>query len=141
MMPEKDWLDISTALITPVIAILGIGLGILQWKINQARLQHELFDRRYEIFMTTSEYLFSVVYRSKAEMEDRVHFLKKTRGAFAVFSPSIVSFIEQVHKQSVALDTSIESGNDEAKQEIVMWFGKQLKDVDEIFKDELRING
>jgi len=39
---------------------------------------------------------------------------------------SLYHLMNKELQQSVALDASIESGNGEEKQEIFMWFGKQL---------------
>ena len=141
MACEKDWIDISTALLTPVIAIAGVGLGILQWRINRARLQHELFDRRYEIFEATKEFLVAVITEAKMKHEDRIKFLKGTKGAFALYSKSIVEYLDKVHKQSLALHLHAQKGNNEAEHEILVWFGEQIEKVDEIFKRELKVGG
>ncbi|MCF8089138.1 MAG: hypothetical protein K9L23_13920 [Desulfotignum sp.] len=49
MACEKDWVDITTALMTPVIAIIGTAIAIMQWKLSKARFRHELFEKRYSI--------------------------------------------------------------------------------------------
>lgn len=50
MSSNKDWIDIFQALLTPVIAIGGLGVAIFQWRTNEKKRQNDLFDRRYALY-------------------------------------------------------------------------------------------
>lgn len=45
---SKDWIDISSALLTPVVAILGCFIAYRQWKTSEKQRKQDLFDKRYE---------------------------------------------------------------------------------------------
>ncbi len=46
-MLYKDLIELSSALLTPTIAIIGTFIAIRQWKTNEAKRRHELFNDRY----------------------------------------------------------------------------------------------
>ncbi|MCD4720032.1 MAG: hypothetical protein K8S13_09260 [Desulfobacula sp.] len=41
MQKGKDWIDISAALLTPMIGVIAIMIAYFQWKTNRARLKNE----------------------------------------------------------------------------------------------------
>lgn len=44
----KSWIDILSALLTPMIAILTGLIAYLQWKTNERKRKQDLFDMRYD---------------------------------------------------------------------------------------------
>lgn len=44
----KDWIDILSALLTPVIAILTVTIAFFQWQTNEKKRKQDLFDMRYD---------------------------------------------------------------------------------------------
>ena len=69
MSGEKDWVDIIAALLTPVVAGFGIWFAYQQWKINTARFNHELFDRKYVIFQATQVFILEVLTDLEAKQD------------------------------------------------------------------------
>jgi len=49
-MCDKDWIDISTALLTPTIAIAVALLTYYQWRTEESKRKQDLFDKRYDFF-------------------------------------------------------------------------------------------
>jgi hypothetical protein len=47
-----DWIQISSALLTPVIALIGVALGIANYLHARRKRKDELFDRRYAFYRT-----------------------------------------------------------------------------------------
>lgn len=45
---SKDWIDISSALLTPVVAIFGCLIAYRQWTTSEKQRKQDLFDKRYE---------------------------------------------------------------------------------------------
>ena len=57
-----NWITaLSSALLTPTVAILGAWIAGAQWKINQRRLQHELFDRRIKLYQVVAAYIANAI--------------------------------------------------------------------------------
>jgi len=45
-----EWIQIFSALLTPTIAIAGIGIAWLQWCTAERRRKQDLFEKRWEFF-------------------------------------------------------------------------------------------
>lgn len=139
MACEKDWLYISSALLTPVIAILGSIIAIMQYRINKARLRYELFDRKYEIFEATKTFLSSVITHGKTINDDRIIFLRNTKGSFVFYKKDITEYLYTLHKKSLALNLHASKSEHDAECEVLKWFGEQIENIDEVFKGALKI--
>lgn len=50
MQPEKTWIDILAALLTPTLAIFGALIAYLQWRTNELKRKNDYFDRRYDFY-------------------------------------------------------------------------------------------
>jgi hypothetical protein len=53
----KDYVDIFSALLTPLIAIITTYIAIQQYRSGRAKFRHELYDRRLAVFKAASTYL------------------------------------------------------------------------------------
>lgn len=95
MACEKDWVDILSALLTPIIAIAAAGIGIMQWKINRNRLKHEMFDRRYEQYRAVKNFLGSIMSAGKASHEAQGEYLIGTTGVEFTFSKDISDYLHK----------------------------------------------
>jgi hypothetical protein len=47
---KKDWVDYLSALLTPTVAIFGLYIGYRQWRTDEVKLRHELFDKQHRRF-------------------------------------------------------------------------------------------
>ena len=139
MSCEKDWVDITSALLTPVIAIIGIGIAILQWRITRSRLRHELFEKRYAIYEATLLYLGQLIRTAKMDDVERVTFLQNTKGAFVLFDSKIFEYLKKLHDKSTELHLYQSQKRHEDEAEILKWLGAQLKEIDLVFKGQLKV--
>jgi hypothetical protein len=53
---ESSWVDVLSALLTPVIAILAAYIAYAQYRINKTRLQFETYEHKKEIYNSTKEF-------------------------------------------------------------------------------------
>lgn len=141
MCCEKDWIDVSTALLLPTIAILGSTIAFLQWRINKTRLNHELFDRRFLVFEASTNFIYAVLRDTSVKDDDRYLFLTATKGAMFLFKPDIVSYLDTLHKNAVLLRLHETKEDYEASHELSTWFAEQTKEIDTIFKGAIKIDG
>lgn len=138
---EKDWIDIMSAAVTPVIALLGILIAWLQWKLSKSRFKHELFDRRYAIYEATLLYLNQILRANKLKNEERYTFLQNTKGAIAFFDEEIVNYLNDIASNSVRLQSYQSRSNNDEEAEILNWFVIQLTEkIDGVFKKHLKID-
>ncbi len=65
MSQEKDWIDILSAFSVPIIAAVGVGLGIFNYRLAQRKRKDELFDRRYEFYKKLENFWFATAETSQ----------------------------------------------------------------------------
>lgn len=58
---KKDCVDYLAALLTPTIAVAGLYIAFNQRRIEEARLRHELFERRYKQFDAVVKFALSIM--------------------------------------------------------------------------------
>ncbi|WP_417910591.1 hypothetical protein [Candidatus Electronema sp. PJ] len=98
---KKDCVDYLAALLTPTIAVAGLYIAFNQRRIEEARLRHELFERRYKQFDAVVKFVFSTTYLSieaDEECECRpFEASNKLRAEIAgmqfIFSPDIDEYV------------------------------------------------
>lgn len=95
MANGKDWIDILSALLTPLIAVTAIGIAVLQWKINRNRLKHELFDRRYQQYKAVSDFMGSILTNGKATEEAQRKYLSGIVGIEFTYSQKISNYLNK----------------------------------------------
>lgn len=44
------WIQVTSALLTPTVAIAAGVIGWLQWRTNETKRKQDLFDRRFDVF-------------------------------------------------------------------------------------------
>ena len=86
-----NWISISTALLTPTIAIVAAGIAFLQWRTNDLKRNNELFDRRYEFYQRLrGAWLSTVDSDLDIDMEDLISWAEE---AEFLFGRDISTFI------------------------------------------------
>lgn len=153
-MPEilplnKDWIDLLTALLTPVIALAAIWIARRQSKINRNRLKLELFDRRFKVYSRVASFLSQIMIDGKVQDGADMAFLRDTRTASILFDDRIKALISDIYEKAVRLhalgaeldalhgDPRIE--NLEGQTEIKRWISETLINLEERFKPYLKL--
>ncbi len=95
MVGDKDWIDVLSALLTPIIAFLAVGIAVLQWKINRNRLKHELFDRRYEQYEAVQKFLGSIFRSGKVSIEAQSDYMSGIVGIEFTYSKELKSYLHK----------------------------------------------
>ena len=54
---SNNWIDILSALLTPLIALIAVYVAYQQHKINKIRLQHELYERRLRVYKAVQTFM------------------------------------------------------------------------------------
>ena len=96
-------IEILSASLTPVIAVIGVIIAVCQWRINQKRLQNELFGRRIELYQIIATYIANVVSRGKVGHTETDQFLRDTKHATFIFDNHIADDIDAICKNSYHL--------------------------------------
>lgn len=148
--PDRDWIDISSALLTLVIPIAGIAIGIFQWRLSQAKFRHEQFDRSFAMFEAIRTYLVSILSAGYPTRDAQRNFLGGTSGSRFVFDESISTFVSEVWERSIDLETlrseldglqeNKRTENTHEQREIKNWLVTQLKEMEKKFVPFLAVH-
>lgn len=149
-IPEKDWVDIFGALLTPVIAIAGIAIGILQWRLSEAQFRHQLFDKRFAMYEAARDYIGGILEKGFPVADSQSKFLKGTSGSLFLFDSEIGRYMDEIWSRSVDLESlhldlsGGDEGSDRAeklerKKEQKAWFDRQLREIEGRFSKRLSI--
>ena len=140
MPPDKDWIDLLSALTMPIIATIGIYIAYQQRAINKNRLKHELFDKKYLIFEATKEFIFAIIQDPTVKDEDANKFLNGTKGALFIFETDIVDYLNTLYEKAIKLRVHDKRDEHDEVHELCLWFGDQLKGIDQKFIDEIKVD-
>lgn len=146
---KRNWIDILSALLTPTIAIAGIGIGIFQWKINQKRLQHELFERRIKLYEIITTHIANGISHGTFDNNEEMQFLRDTKHARFVFDKNIADFVDEIYKKSI--DLSFLSRREQQlkgaalektmqkRTQVFKWFQEELNNIQNRFEKYLQL--
>lgn len=89
-------IDIFKALLTPIIAFIAAQIAWQQMKINQRKLELDLFDRRMKIYEEIIIFLNSITQNDRIIMSDLIKFQNATSHADFLFQPEISEYIKEI---------------------------------------------
>jgi hypothetical protein len=138
-------------LATPAIALLVAVITIGQWVTNRARLRHELFDRRYDVYEKVAGFISEVLRSGTVVLGADDEFNRRTKRAYFVFGcdPKVKSLLDDIYQHArhlhtlqakennlsgQALNKNIDKQNDEKE-----WFRSMLDELEHSFERYLRL--
>ena len=101
MPANSNWIDILSALLTPVIAALGLYIAYQQFSVNKQRLQHETYERRRAVYKTVQRYLSEIMRDGKTTFDKALQFYQEASEAAFLFDKSVQSKIEEIYEKSI----------------------------------------
>ncbi|NOX65269.1 MAG: hypothetical protein GXO85_05590 [Chlorobi bacterium] len=98
---EASWIDILSALLTPVIALIALYIAYHQHKINEQRLRHETYERRLKIYKTVQKHLSNIVRERKTTYQQCSEYYIEASEATFLFDNSVQKKIYEIHQKSI----------------------------------------
>jgi hypothetical protein len=87
-------------MLTPTVAIFGIYIAYRQWRTEETRLRHELFERRYKQFNAVVKFVLSAMSLSVQANEDYTTYEEgdslwsEIAGMQFIFTPEIQDYVD-----------------------------------------------
>jgi hypothetical protein len=148
MSPGKDVMDIFATMLTPIIALLAVGIAYMQWVTNERRRKSEYFDLRIAAYDAIETYLGHVL-TNGVQKDAEMSFFHGTRHVSFLFGDEIASLIAEIFNRSSNLhtlevmqgsQTGVALEDNLTKQdEIRGWFQKQHRGLQTKFKKYLAL--
>lgn len=75
----KDWVDIFSALLTPIVAIFAGIIAYQQWQTQEKQRKQDLFEKRYDnLYKKTTDIHYKMMNLNLEDIKDKSEFLKLT---------------------------------------------------------------
>lgn len=87
--------EISRAILTPLIAIMAVYIGYQQWRTNRDKLRLELFERRLQVYETTSSILVAMYLKCEISSTELASFLKATNKSQFLFDKDVNDYLAE----------------------------------------------
>ena len=101
---DLHWVDYAKALLTPCVALLGISIAFVQYRINKSKLQLEKFSLRVEVYNGVRQYLDEYFKNGKVEPEEIFKLKKFISQARWLFGKEVTDYLnEDLLKNSTRL--------------------------------------
>lgn len=145
MNNDPHWTAYVTALLTPVVAILGAAIAYRQWRIAQNKLKLDLFDRRFSVYHAARELLASIMTSGRAKDPEVIKFVMATREAKWLLNDDVAEYLDkQIYHKAIDLQRleaelegvgvgTVRSKNVQEQADIKKWFVRQYEVLDEKF--------
>jgi len=138
-------ISIFQGLLTPLIALIAVGIAFAQWWTSRNRLKLDLFDRRWTIYEATRTMLAEIFAQARSSRESQRAYLQGIREAEWLFDETVAHYLtKEFWKRIVELDAansmiepttqgSERQGAINKKWEIMQWMTEQDPIVDAMF--------
>ena len=148
-------IEISKALLTPVIAMVATYIAWQQWQTNRQKLNLERYDRRLHVYEEAIKILSIIIRDAKASTEDLLKFRTSVSEADFLFGPEIPEYIDQIYKRGLKLLCWNEEYRDytqekpegydhnkvvEEMRKELTWLSEQFEPAKKIFRKYLDIS-
>ena len=91
-------LDLLTASLTPLIALVALYIAYQQWQTNRRRLEINLYARRLRIYQAVAKYISTVLTGLHPKLEVLFEFRQSTAEADFLFGPDIRDYLDDLFK-------------------------------------------
>jgi hypothetical protein len=145
------WGVISSAFLTPLIAIIVAYIAFRQWRTAQNRLKLDLFDRRFAVYEAAQKLALEVSETSNVSREGLSAFIRGTeKSVFLFYDKALIGYLTAMRERAVNLHTvtrklagdMLPTGSEPSKlpqerADLSTWFAGQFDVLIETFKPHL----
>lgn len=144
-------IGVFQALLTPLVAVIALGIAFAQWWTARSRLKLDLFDRRWAVYQATRTMLAELVTHARASAETERAFLGGIRGAKWLFDDRVDWYLAHdlwprvaILGREISLDeprsVSERTMGERTRVELMRWAAGQDPVIDSMFGRYLRVD-
>jgi hypothetical protein len=139
-------MTVLPSILLALIAMIGAWIALQQMLIARAKLNIDLFDRRFAVYIATRKYIVAMLQHKGGTQEDAVAWWAVASSTPFLFDKEITSFMEQVNKRGSGMRARV--GNKpiyESPEHVgeyndhFMWFAKNIDLLEGIFQKDMNL--
>jgi len=139
----RPWAEIAS--LFGIVTALVIAVSNMYWqlRLQNAKLRHDLFDRRFEVYRSVRDFVHTLMTKGSVERRDLDALTKHAMAVEFLFKKEIVSFMNEAYERAVNLcewdiqrqkhGGELPEPDERSYQETRMWFSHsataQLKNL------------
>ena len=146
----KAGVEIASACLTPVIAVLVVHIAWQQHKTSRDNLRLALYEKRFRVYAGLNDLITAVIREADVSLEDLRKLDAATNERVFLFGNDIDKYIQEVRKKAVRLrhvnkqlhygDLPVGDRRNQLAEEdqgLLHWFTEQLSNSGEKFREYL----
>ena len=142
-------------LLTPIIGLLAVLIAYQQWRTNQRneainskRLKHELYEKRYDVYLSARTLLREIMIQGKVTDKMLIDYWAGTNASRFLLKKEMTDYLEELEHKAVDLQTKMEedaegtpgyAGGAKERGEMKKWFHAQIAVLNEKFNPYLNL--
>jgi len=92
--------NLLSAALTPIIAIIAVYIAYQQWKTNKLKVRYELYERRLAVFNAAMKLIAIVIQAGNPEQTQLLDFRAETNESYFLFGRDIYEYLDEMHKKA-----------------------------------------
>jgi hypothetical protein len=126
------YVQVLSALLTPLIAIITRYIAIQQYRTSRSKLRYELYDRRLAIYNAVIRFIYDNINETEPLTIQRLlQFKAETGQCFFLLGEDVYKLVDEVYRKAVELRRRKHTSED--CPELFEWFSKQLDSMPKDF--------
>ncbi len=147
---DKSILDFLQSFLVPLIAIITTFIVYKQWKIEQDKLTHDLFEKRFKVYRQFQIYKSYIIQTGTCSLEQYELFISNTSESIFIFGEDITILKRNLEEKGMelwAIDEELKSdkwSKDEKSKkiyrrlELKKWFLHNK--IENVFSKYMKLN-
>jgi hypothetical protein len=153
-MTAKELIDLFSALLTPLIAILAVYIAWQQYRIQHKTFNGQMYERRHTVFKAFMSFFSEIMRDGRITYPRLAQFYAEASDADFLFRKSIADKREELHTRGIAMARCYEImyphdgspglpvGDERSKvahehNEHLTWFIAQIAETKRLFRTEM----
>ena len=100
----RDWIDYLQALAPSIAALIALGVGLTQWRLQRENLKQQLFEKRLKVFNSVELFIAKIVATNgDISIPDYQNFRRDTHVAEFLFGSQVLDHIKEIDSEGAGL--------------------------------------
>lgn len=154
---SPGWVQVASALLTPIVAIFGVYIARQQWLTARSKLNFDLFEKRYKIYSAAEKIIYKIIQNGSYDNSDFHYFMRDTKEARWLFNEEVHAYIRnELYDAILRFDSENQRVYDNSskrivlpdadlaeavrlRRELLLWIADQPKVLEEKLSDFMKI--